>query len=97
MAIIILISSSINITITMTICKVGYTLETAKFWLQFKSASQKKVRSPVLEEKTDWRAVMLILLETLESHYTDTAMVMKTASVRLEEWSMNQPGGRCCS
>ena len=93
MAIIILISSSINITITMTICKVGYTLETAKFWLQFKSASQKKVRSHVLEEKTDWRAVMLILLETLESHYTDTAMVMKTASVRLEEWSMNQPGG----
>ena len=77
----------------MTICKVGYTLETRKFCLQFKSASQKGVRSPILEEKTDWKAVMLILLESLESHQTDTARVMKTAAVRLEEWALNQPGG----
>ena len=80
-------------TVIMTICKVGYTLETAKFWLQFKSACQKKVRSPILEERTDWNAVMMILLESLERHYCDTAMVMKTASMRLEEWAMIQPGG----
>ena len=36
---------------------------------------------------------MLILLESLESHQTDTARVMKTAAVRLEEWAVNQPGG----
>ena len=43
---------------SMTICKVGHTIETRRFSLQFKSASQNGVRSQILEEKTDWVAVM---------------------------------------
>ena len=57
----------------MTICKVGYSQESKKFFLQFKSASQKGVRSPILEEKTDWVAVMRLLLVSLDNNPTDTA------------------------
>ena len=77
----------------MTICKVGYTLETRKFSLQFKSASQQGKRSPILEEKTDWVAVMSILLASLENNTTDITMACKEASARLEEWAVCQPGG----
>ena len=77
----------------MTICKVGYSQESKKFFLQFKSASQKGVRSPILEEKTDWVAVMRLLLVSLDNNPTDTAAACKEASSRLEEWAVCQPGG----
>ena len=90
---IIIILSAEQTSGIMTICKVGYTLESRKFWLQFKSASQKGERSPVLEEKTDWVAVMRILLASLDNNTTDTSMACKEASARLEEWAVCQPGG----
>ena len=80
--------------IIMTICKVGYTLQSRKFCLQFKSATQKGERSPILEEKTDWVAVMRILVSSLDNNPTDTAMACREASVRLEEWAVCQPGGQ---
>ena len=78
---------------SMTICKVGHTIETRRFSLQFKSASQNGVRSQILEEKTDWVAVMRILLACLDRNSTDTAMACREASARLEEWAVCQPGG----
>ena len=77
----------------MTICKVGHTMESAKFWLQFQSASQRGVRSAVLEERTDWTAVMEILLQTLQSHHMDLANLSQMAAARLEQWAVDQPGG----
>ena len=68
-------SDPISSATIMTICKVGYTAHSKTFSIEFKSASQRGVRSRVLEERTDWRAVMEILLASLESHHSDTAEV----------------------
>jgi len=73
--------------------KVGYKMSSSNFVVAFLSATQNGKNSQLLEEFTDWRGVMKILLYTLEKHPTDLNAVIDESCKSLEEWAYQQQGG----
>lgn len=76
------------------ITKKGYQLASSSFVLKFVSARQKKLDSRVyLEEHTNWRGVMVELINVFDKWPRDVGMVEKEAAVKIREWVLNQEGG----
>ena len=63
------------------------------FSLKFMSASQQGQLSHLLEYETDWKEMMQILLNTLDTFPTNKSEVEKLGSMNLEEWALTQEGG----
>ena len=63
------------------------------FSLRFMSASQQGQLSHLLEYETDWKEVMQILLNSLDTFPTNKSEVEKVGSDKLEEWALTQEGG----
>ena len=57
------------------------------------SASQQGELSNLLEFQTDWKEVMQILLNSLETFPTNKTGMEKMGSEKLEEWALTQEGG----
>ena len=73
--------------------KPGFQMESQVFSLRFMSASQQGQLSHLLEYETDWKEVMQILLNTLDTFPTNKSQVEKVGSEKLEEWALTQEGG----
>ena len=71
----------------------GFTMDSKMFSLKFMSASQQGQLSHLLEYQTDWKEVMQILLNSLETCPTNKTEVEKIGSEKLEEWTLTQEGG----
>lgn len=76
-----------------TATKPGFKLQSKNFIICFKSASQSSKESKLLEEYTDWREVMGVILRTCEAFPNNVKRVQEEAARRLEIWSLTQPGG----
>merc|ERR1712179_877907 len=63
------------------------------FSIKFMRAKQKKQVSYLLEGETDWKEVMKILLNSLDSFPTNITEVELLSSNKLEEWALTQEGG----
>ena len=73
------------------ITKKGYQLASASFVLKFVSARQKKLESRVyLEECTNWRGVMVELINVFEKFPRDVAIVEKEAAIKVRDWVLHQ-------
>jgi len=68
-------------------------MESQVFSLRFMSATQQGQLSHLLEYETDWKEVMQILLNSLDTFPTNTSEVEKLGSEKLEEWALTQEGG----
>ena len=73
--------------------KPGFQMESQMFSLRFMSASQQGQLSHLLEYETDWKEVMQILLNSLDTFPTNKSEVEKVGSEKLEEWALTQEGG----
>lgn len=73
--------------------KPGFQMESSMFNIKFMWAKQKKQVSYLLEEETDWKEVMKILLNSLDSFPTNITEVELLSSNKLEEWALTQEGG----
>jgi hypothetical protein len=73
--------------------KPGFQMESQVFSLRFMSASQQGQLSHLLEYETDWKEVMQILLNSLDTFPTNKSEVEKVGSEKLEEWALTQEGG----
>ena len=71
----------------------GFLMESQMFSLKFMSASQQGQLSYLLENETDWKDVMHILLDSLDAFPTNNTEVEKMGSDRLEVWALTQEGG----
>ena len=71
----------------------GYTLHTENFSIEFMSANEQDKTSYRLEFETDWKEVMQVLLAVLEVEPRDCKKAEQLASIKLEEWAMQQQGG----
>ena len=71
----------------------GFLMESQMFSLKFMSASQQGQLSYLLENETDWKDVMHILLDSLDAFPSNNTEVEKMGSDRLEEWALTQEGG----
>ena len=73
--------------------KPGFQMKSSMFYIKFMWAKQKKQVSYLLEEETDWKEVMKILLNSLDSFPTNITEVELLSSNKLEEWALTQEGG----
>ena len=73
--------------------KVGAKMASPNFILRFRSANQNGKPSQLLEEYTDWKGVMKVILATLENHPTNTETFLTEAKEKLEKWAFDQEGG----
>ena len=70
----------------------GYSLTFPNFSLTFFRAEQRRRRCKALEQDTDWKEVMQLLLSALETHPTSKYLVCRLATQLLEAWALEQAG-----
>jgi len=70
----------------------GYTIHSKNFELKFITGYQEGIRSHVLENKTDWTEVMVIILANLKEFPTSTAKATEVIANSLEDWINSHEG-----
>ena len=64
----------------------GFVLQSQHFVIRFVAGFQNDLRSDILEYKTDWMEVMIMILENLETFPTSVKIVEKVLARELDDW-----------
>jgi len=70
----------------------GFTLQSSNFEVRFVSGFQKGVVSEIVEYETDWKEVMVIILDSLEMFPNSVVMTQSILARSLINWVHSHPG-----
>ena len=70
----------------------GFTMQSKRFMVKFVSAFKNGLLSDELEYETDWKDVMIIILETLEVFPTSVDNTQQVLARVLEDWVKSHEG-----